>query len=267
MAQTQMKKLVVCGDSFSRGIGCHDLLTEPFGCLLAQAHGLEHVNYAKGSATHLNIMLQAQYALEKHHDIELLLIGNTSYDRIDWWPEDHTHHGDIKLTDVNYHQYPPYKSKSYHMALPNPLAHDPEYRGKMFTENYVGVIEYWQRWGSRNEKFDYFEKFYNEPPEKLQLLHDFALNVHDVGINRVHSMGLLTMAHNLAKKQNVKHLILTHEPDAYSKYIAQENLVHVDWMQLSRDHPDSLPSGHTSSHGHVLISQAITKKLQENHWL
>jgi hypothetical protein len=31
-----MKNLVICGDSFSIGIGCHNLETEPYGSLLAK---------------------------------------------------------------------------------------------------------------------------------------------------------------------------------------------------------------------------------------
>ena len=31
-----MKKLVVCGDSFAKGIGCRNLETEPYGSLVAK---------------------------------------------------------------------------------------------------------------------------------------------------------------------------------------------------------------------------------------
>ena len=44
-----MKKLVVCGDSFAKGIGCRNLETEPYGSLIADKLGLELVNIAKGS--------------------------------------------------------------------------------------------------------------------------------------------------------------------------------------------------------------------------
>ena len=46
-----MKKLVVCGDSFAKGIGCRNLETEPYGSVVANSLGLELVNIAKGSST------------------------------------------------------------------------------------------------------------------------------------------------------------------------------------------------------------------------
>lgn len=262
-----MKKLVVCGDSFSRGIGCLDLENEPFGSLLSKYFNLEHLNLAKGSATHLNIYLQVKYAVQQFkNDINLLLIGTTSYDRIDWFPSGYDHHGDLSLTDVNYHQYPPYKDKSYQVQLDSIVTQDKNYKGKMFTENLVGVIEYWQKWGSKNIKFDYFEKFYNEPPYKMKLLYEYALEIHNYHINRAHSMGLLTMCHNLAKKFNINHLILTPEPSAFNDYVDSINLVNVSWGDLSRKYPDNLPSGHTSFEGHKIIQDLIIEKINRNNW-
>ena len=74
-----MGKLVVCGDSFSIGIGCHDLKNEPYGALLAKELDKDVINYSKGSSTNLSILLQVKYAIEKNPDIDLICIGVTSY--------------------------------------------------------------------------------------------------------------------------------------------------------------------------------------------
>ena len=69
-----MGKVVICGDSFSIGIGCHDLKNEPYGSLLAKELDKDIVNYSKGSSTNLSILLQVKYAIEKNPDIDLLFI-------------------------------------------------------------------------------------------------------------------------------------------------------------------------------------------------
>jgi len=53
-----MKKLVICGDSFAKGLGCHDLKTEPYGSIVAAALGLELVNIAKGHRAAAKIALK-----------------------------------------------------------------------------------------------------------------------------------------------------------------------------------------------------------------
>ena len=82
-----MKNLVICGDSFSVGIGCEDLINEPYGSLLAKELNLNLINLAKGSSTNLSISLQVKYAIENIKDIELLIIGTTCYYRTEWFPE------------------------------------------------------------------------------------------------------------------------------------------------------------------------------------
>mgnify|MGYP000438992170 CR=1 FL=1 len=41
-----MRNIVVCGDSFSIGIGCHDLKNEPYGSLLAKKLDMPIVFFA-----------------------------------------------------------------------------------------------------------------------------------------------------------------------------------------------------------------------------
>ena len=62
------KRVVVCGDSFAVGIGCRDLINEPFGSLVARELKRPLFNLAKGSSTNLSIFLQMQYVADKLAD-------------------------------------------------------------------------------------------------------------------------------------------------------------------------------------------------------
>ena len=137
-----MKNLVVCGDSFSVGIGCHDLHNEPYGSLLAKKLGLNLINLAKGSSTNLSISLQVKHAVDNIPDIELLIVGNTCYHRTEWFPEHAREDREANNLNVNYHQYPPYGEGTYPYLLEHPMKDDSRYRGEMLTENWYGVIDY-----------------------------------------------------------------------------------------------------------------------------
>jgi hypothetical protein len=260
-----MGNVVICGDSFSAGIGCRDLQNEPYGSLLSKKLGKNLINLARGSSSNFAIMLQVKYAIENYKDIDLLCIGVTSYDRTEWFKEDSEYqHFDVNLTDVNYHQYPPYGETTYISLLENPLKNDPKYKGDMLVENYLGIIEYVNYITERNgEKIGYYEKFIDEPIEKMKLLKQYYLEIFDIGIKRMYDFGLITMCHSMLKKHNINHLILTHEPNELSPFIDINNMVHVDWGLLSTQHPDDLPSQHTSKEGHKIVYNQILKKINE----
>jgi hypothetical protein len=76
----------------------------------------------------------------------------------------------------------------------------------------------------------------------------------------------MTLAHELLKRANIKHIILTHEPDYYKKFIDSINICELSWGQLSIDYPDDLPSWHTSAEGHRRAYEIILSKLKENQW-
>ena len=225
-----MGKLVVCGDSFSIGIGCHDLKNEPYGALLAKELDKDVINYSKGSSTNLSILLQVKYAIEKNPDIDLICIGVTSYNRVDWFPENITPvHNHLHLSNVNYHQYPPYGKDTYPYLLENPMKDDPQYNGQMLTENYYGVVDYVDNvLTQKRGAGDYFLKFKKERPERMKLLRNFYAEIFDDQIQRQYDMGLMVMAHNLLKKKGINHLILTSDAE-FTTYISKENLVNVDW--------------------------------------
>ena len=268
-----MAALTICGDSFNIGIGCHDLANEPYGSLLSRQLDKPLINLAKGSGTNLSIYLQAKYAVDKL-DTDLVIVSPTSYDRIDWFPLDYEfdHRGYINLTDVNYHQYPPYGQGTYHaggnmLQLDNPMASDPQYRGGMFTENLNGITNYWETIIKQNiDGGDYFSKFQNEDIRRIKALYDYARYIHEPRLNRIHSIGMMTMAHQLLKNKGIRHLILTHEVEFYSQYIDSTNLLDFSWGQLSLDYPDDLPSWHASAEGHKRAAEIVMARLKENGW-
>lgn len=263
-------KLIICGDSFNIGIGCNDLYTEPYGVLLANTLDMDLVNLAKGSSTNLSIFLQVEYAVRNiasHKDI--VIVSHTSYDRVDWLPWDDNDKSPISNLDVNYHQYPPYGEGTYHQILSkHPMHNDSRYKGRMFTENFLGVIDYWETFRKDDKDAGhYFAKFKNEPKERMKTLYDFATTVHDSRLNRIQSIGLMTLAHNLLKKHNINHLVLTGEPVEYAKYIDSANIVELDWGKLSIKYPDEIKSLHTGPQGHKEAHDVILTNIKKLGWL
>jgi hypothetical protein len=233
------------------------------------------VNFAKGSSTNLSIYLQAKYAVEKiASKDDIVLVSNTSYDRVEWFPVNYKPptRRDISNVDVNYHQYPPYGLNSYlagnvNLQLPNPMADDPEYDGKMFTENLVGVVDYWETYRKNDKESDYYARFKDEPKERTKILYDYAASIHEPRINRIYSIAVLGMAHQLLKRAGIRHLILTHEVEVYSDTMDKENLVHLSWGDLALKYPDELKTWHTGPEGHVEAADTVFKKLKENGWV
>jgi hypothetical protein len=268
------KHIVICGDSFNIGIGCRDLDNEPYGQLLAKELNKPIINLAKGSSTNFSIYLQAKYAVENLLDkVDLVIISPTSYNRIDWFPVSYKFpHGEITNTDVNYHQYPPYGPHTYHVdnqmiQIDHPMKDDPNYKGSMFTENLMGVVDYWETFRSKDKESGYYARFKNEPKERTKTLYDYGISIHEERINRIQSIGVITLAHELLKRSNINHLILTHEPVYYKKFIDEINVCELDWGRLSMIYPDDLPSKHTSKEGHKVAFEKVLDKLKINGWM
>ena len=257
-----MNNIVICGDSFSIGIGCYNLQKEPYGSLLANHFGKNLINLAKGSSSNLSIFLQAKYAVEHIKDIDFVCVAITSYNRTEWFPEDehYSKHWELDNTNVNYHQYPPYSKDTYHTTLKHPMIDNNFYTGKMFTENYLGIVDYVDNVLDKGIDLNYFAKFKNERPERMRLLKNYFLEIFDESIQRQYDIGMITLAHTLLKNNGIKHYILTWDTE-FKKYIPNENLVWVDWGELSLKYPDELGSYHTSDAGHKIVFETLLKKI------
>lgn len=269
-----MKSIAICGDSFNIGIGCRNLATEPYGQLLGKELNKSIINLAKGSSTNFSIYLQTKYLVENLADnLDLVIVSHTSYDRVDWFPLDYKFtNNEITNTDVNYHQYPPYGEHTYHVGdqmvqLDHPMKNDTRYNGSMYTENLMGVIDYWETFRSKDKDSSYYARFKNEPKERTKTLYDYGISIHENRINRIHSIGLMSLAHQLLKRANVNHLILTDEPEYYTKFMDSVNICKLSWGQLSLEYPDDLRTLHTGAEGHKKAFDIILTKLKENNWV
>ena len=261
-----MKNIVICGDTFSIGIGCHSLQNEPYGSLLAKNFNATLTNYAKGSSTNLSIFLQTKYALEKIKDIDLLIIGVTSFNRVEWFPDGVDTTKVLHLSNVNYHQYPPYGVMTYPYLLENPMKDDPNYKGEMLTENFYGVVDYVDNvMSGKRGGGGYFVKFKNERPERMKLIREYYADVFDERIQRQFDIGIISTAHLLLKRKNINHLVLTYDGE-FTEYIDSQNIVNVDFGALSQKYPDDMNTLHFSAEGHRILYEAIMKKIIKNGW-
>jgi hypothetical protein len=258
----KIDNLVICGDSFHVGIGCHDLINEPYGSLLSKKYNSKLYNFARGSSSNFAVYLQVKYALENIKNIDFMCIGVTSYDRTEWFSETTKEKQyDVSLRDVNYHQYPPYGSGTYPYLLDNPMKDDPKYKGEMLVENYRGIIHYHESI-KEIKRIGYYSKFTHEPDEKMALLYKYYFEIFDIGIKRLYDVGLITMTHNLLKNRNIPHLILTHDEE-FKNYIPNENLINIDWGPLTIKYPDDLKTLHTSYEGHIEVFNQIVDKIDK----
>jgi len=260
-----MSNIVVCGDSYSVGIGCYNLEKEPYGSLLANHYGKNLINLAKGSSSNLSIFLQVKYVVENLKEVDFVCVSITSYNRTEWFPDGllPVEHWDLNNRDVNYHQYPPYGKDTYPMILNNPMESDEKYNGKMFTENYLGIVDYVDNVLDKGIDYNYFAKFRNERPEKMRLLRNYFFEIFDESIQRQYDIGVITLAHTLLKNKGIEHYILAWDYE-FKKYIPNENFIHVDWGELSLKYPDQLGSFHTSEVGQRIVFEKILEKKNKN---
>lgn len=268
-----MKKLVVCGDSFAKGIGCRNLETEPYGSLVANSLGLELVNIAKGSSTNYSIFAQVLYAIENIDDIDMILVTSTSYDRVEWFKhnENPTKHQKEYLTnyDINYHEYPPYMPTSYSEKIEGEqhIMSKDLYNGNVFTENLLGIIDYFDNVVDKgiDTPDGYYKRFNDEPKRRTRILYDYAQQIHDPRINKMHSLGAMAMCHIALKNANIKHLIGTDPIDSCKNFVFINDNNHIDlsWAGLALKYPDDLPSLHTSAKGHRVAAKTALRRIYE----
>ena len=269
--EQQSPRLIVCGDSFNIGIGCQDLLTQPYGTLLAKELGYELINLAKGSSTNLSIWLQVEYAVKnlKANSNDIIIVSETSDERFQWFTANSNRTpGPITNLEVNYHDYPPYGENSYHQRFEkHPMADDPNYTGTMITENVRGVIDYLDNYVDKKMYSTYYKRLHNEPVKKLRTLKNYYGSIHDGNISGIQSKALMSMSHLLLGSNRIKHIIMMAYPDPLHGMVPDENMLKFSWGNLTLDYPDNVNSGHASEEGHVVVKNVLLNKLKENEWV
>ena len=264
-----MKNLVICGDSFNIGIGCKDLINEPYGSLLAKELNLNLVNLAKGSSTNFSTYLQVEYALRKIKDIELVIISSTCFHRTEFFNKEAQYGKQqpiVRNESVNYHEYPPYGEGTYitGQILEHPLSSDQEYQPSMYTENYHGILDYVDLLNnSKLNKGGYYKRYDNEDDTRLKLVHDHYFDIWHTGIQRLYDIGMINLSHTLLKNADIPHLVLI-EDQELTKIIDEKNQCWVSWGELSQQYPDDLGTLHTSEKGHLEAFDKIYNTLKRN---
>lgn len=257
-----MNKLVICGDSFNAGIGCTNLLTQPYGVLVAEKLGLEPIFLARGSSSNYVVYLQAMWAIQEIKP-EMLIIGITSHDRTEWIADNKhvEHQPPLRACNINYHQYPP------HLGYPGPerkfyFDGRPEYDPKLLSEQ-IGAFDDYLAIKRKTGPgcLEYYKRLHTEPVRKIENILEYHMSVSEYFINRDFDVALIFAAYTAAKHAGIKCKVLYHDLDYdTSKLFDSTDLVEINWGTLTQLFPDTIQTGHCSEEAHVIVAQKIIDK-------
>jgi len=266
---TDKKLMVVCGDSFNYGIGCTNLHTKPYGVLTSQHFDWDLVRLARGSASNFTIYLQGAYAAKMRPKPHLIILGTTSYDRIEWVETGKNiepGHQPSAL-DINYHLYPPH----YH----TPPLHDkpmdfyfqdnPNYSPKILSEQVVAFSDY-LRFAKANQEADYYKRMWTESIEKLEMIEKYFFDVFDDGIKREYDRGVILMAYRMIKKQGINCIIFSADTDFRNLVDEPRDFFNQDWGRCTALWPDTVNSLHTGDGGHVDSAERLIEHIKNNNF-
>lgn len=259
--------LVICGDSFNYGIGCTNLYTQPYGVLTANNLGLECIRLARGSASNYTIHLQGMYAARMTPKPKLVILGTTSYDRVEWVAEGKELNSPPILENLNYHQYPPhYMAQPLHDApMPWHLSNDKSYDPKILSEHVVVFREYFKQLNKGHT--EYYKRIQSEPKPKLEIIDQYYFEIYNEWIKRDYDVGVIMLAYRQIKKAGIPCIIVG--PDyKYCDFVDdRKEFYPIDWATLSKEYPDKVNSLHTSEEAHKLIAQGLTHHIQINKFI
>ena len=259
------KLLVVCGDSFNYGIGCTDLYTKPYGPLTAKHFDWDLVRLARGSASNFTIYLQGAYAATMNPKPHLIILGTTSYDRIEWVATGEKLTGAPTALDINYHLYPPH----YH----TPPLHDKpmdfffkdnaKYSPKILSEQVVAFSDY-LNYARQHQENDYYKRMHTESIEKLEMIERYYFEVFDTHIKRDYDRGVILMAYRIIKQQGINCIICSGDTDISKLVDHTRDYFNPDWGKCTRLWPDTVNSLHTGDGGHADISERLVAHIKGN---
>lgn len=247
------KTLVLCGDSFNYGIGCTDLYTKPYGVLTAKHFNWDLVRLARGSASNYVIHLQGMYASNMAPKPHLVILGLTSYDRIEWVETGKKLPlpGHPKLEHVNYHLYPPHHHPQplHDGPMPFYMQNNNQYSPMILSEQVVAFDDY-LRLLKKNDKNSYYERLWTESQEKIELMNRYYMEVMDSQIKRDYDIGVIMLAYHAIKKAKVSCIIVS--PDEEFKNLVDQpcDYFNQNWGEVTKKWPDTVNSMHTGDGGH-----------------
>lgn len=257
------KTIVVCGDSFSYGIGCVDLSLSPYGVLVAKKFEANLIRLARGSASNFSIGLQAEYAAEKiKPQPDLIIIGMTSFDRIEWQAEGSSmaRTDPVGLENLNYHLYPPHHIPSSPMKRRERfhLEGDPSYNPTILTEQASGLADYINHARRGNPiATGYFKRLNTEPIPKLDMIMKYYFDVFQGSIKIKYDTAIIFQSYMRCILLGLNAIIVTAQPNLFLGLVDPKHLCEVNWWQLSIDYPDSIGSLHTGEEGHRVAAERV----------
>jgi len=256
--------LVICGDSFNYGIGCTNLYTQPYGILTAKNIGMECIRLARGSASNYTIQLQGIYASKMKPVPKLVILGTTSYDRVEWVAEGKKLSEPPSLENLNYHQYPPHllPQPLHDAPMPWHLEKDSAYEPKILSEQVVVFQEYFKQLKTNNSS--YYKRLQTEPKSKLEIIDRYYFEIYNEWIKRDYDVGVIMLAYRQLKKAGINCIIAG--PDyKYLDFVDDvQDFFPIDWGSLSKEYPDTINSLHTSEVAHALIANKLTRHIKIN---
>lgn len=262
------KTIVVCGDSFNYGIGCVDLSTSPYGVLVSKEFDCNLIRLARGSATNFSICLQAEYAATKiTPKPDLVIIGMTGFDRIEWQAENSKkHRGEtLSLENLNYHLYPPHNTPSSPLGVLQQfyLENDPNYNPTLLTEQISGIDDYIIM-AKKNHSVStgFYKRLNSEPIPKLELIIKYYLEIFEGNIKAKYDSAMIFQAYMRCSRNGIPAIIITPFPHLFEGLVSDDHVCKIDWGQLSTDHPDTIGSAHTSEKGHEIVADTLIKHIK-----
>jgi hypothetical protein len=263
-----MKKLIVgCGDSFNYGIGCVNLHTQPYPVLVAKHFDCDLIRLSRGSASNFIVHLQGMFAAKMNPKPNLVILGTTSTDRVEWLAEGKQLNRPPTLKDVNYHLYPPHHHPPpcHDSPMDFYLKNDKEYSPKILSEQIVALPDYLAKAAlNQHNKAGYYERLYSEPLEKLELIKHHYFDIVDSRIKHEYDHGVILMAYNKIKKAGIQCIICSGDHFFKTEVNDPRDFFDPDWGRCTQTWPDSVGSLHTGEGGHADIAERLIHHINEN---
>lgn len=212
-----MKNLVSIGCSFSKGYGLLDPENNNFGKLVSNDLNLNHINLSQNGASNLFIAKQGEYALESIQDIECIIIGLTSFPRVNVLRDNIEIENDFFCVE--------------------PVEYTDFFTNTVTVKNPI--------WIEGNEKF--FSK------ERFKVLESYFKEIFSLNIQAsfdYYSLGFI--AHE-AIKRGIKTVVIGNT-DWFEKFFP-ENHLKLNFFKMSLKYPDSFGFDHLSEEGHIVLAE------------